>query len=141
VIELLLPAGACVEMFHDVPESTMFSTEAAVVKGAVAKRCRESATSRYCSRKALQKIGAPAVPVLSARFALTSRWLDFVDVSMTAHLDGSFRARFRVPSACGAGVSLDRFNGQWMVDRGLVIAATSVSQARAARTPTHAGAT
>jgi 4'-phosphopantetheinyl transferase EntD len=229
MIEPLLPAVACAEMFHDVPESTMFAIEAAVVKDAVAERRREFGTVRYCARKALQKIGAPAVPILpdvdgaprwpvglvgsmthcagyraavvarchdlcgvgidaephaavpdavldlilrdeerarlsalaSARpdlhwdrilfcvkeavykawFPLTRRWLDFADVSVRTHLDGSFRARVRVPGVSGAGADLDRFNGQWVVDRGLIVAATSVSRARVARIPTLAGAT
>jgi 4'-phosphopantetheinyl transferase EntD len=228
MIEQLLPALSCAEMFHDVPESAMFSIEAAIVKGAVAERRREFGTVRYCARKALQRIGAPAVPILpdkdgaprwpvglvgsmthcagyraavvarfhdlcgvgidaephaavpdaaldlilrdaerarvgtladarpdlhwdrilfcakeavyKAWFPMTRRWLDFGDVSVTAHLDGSFRARVCVPGARAAGVDLERFNGRWVVDRGLVVAATSVSQARAARTPTPVGA-
>ena len=58
MIEPLLPAVACAEMFHDVPESTMFPIEAAVVKGAVAERRREFGTVRHCARKALQSRGA-----------------------------------------------------------------------------------
>jgi 4'-phosphopantetheinyl transferase EntD len=64
MIETLVPASACAEMFFDVPESTMFSTEAAVVADAVAERRREFGTARYCARKALLQIGVPAVPVL-----------------------------------------------------------------------------
>jgi 4'-phosphopantetheinyl transferase EntD len=229
MIEALLPALAYAEVFHDVPESTMFSVEVAVVKGAVAERRREFGTVRYCARKAMRKIGVPAVPILpdmdgaprwpvglvgsmthcpgyraavvarsqdlcgvgidaephaavsataldlilrdaerarlaalaSARpdlhwdrilfcakeavykawFPLTRRWLEFEDVSVTAHLDGSFGARVRVPDARAEGVDLERFNGRWMVERGLIVAATSVSRARAARTQTLAGAT
>ena len=228
MIEPLLPAVACAEMFHDVPESTMFSIEAAVVKGAMAERRREFGTVRYCARKALQTLGVPAVPILpdvdgaprwpfglvgsmthcagyraaivarchdlcgvgidaephaavpypvldlilrdeerarlsvltGARpdlhwdrilfcvkeavyktwFPLTRRWLDFADVSVTAHLDGSFRAHVRVPGARAACVDLEWFYGRWVVDRGLVVAATSVSRALAARTPTLVGA-
>jgi 4'-phosphopantetheinyl transferase EntD len=79
--------------------------------------------------------------VYKAWFPLTRRWLDFADVSVTAHLDGSFQARVCGPDARAAGVGLERFNGRWVVDRGLVVAATPVSRARAARTPTWAGAT
>jgi 4'-phosphopantetheinyl transferase EntD len=228
MIEPLVPASACGEMFSDAPESTMFSIEAAVVKGAVAERRREFGTVRYCARKALQKIGVPAIPILpdvdgaprwpvglvgsmthcagyraavvarshdlcgvgidaephaavpdaaldlilrheertrlsaltdarpdlhwdrilfcakeavyKAWFPLTRRWLDFADVSVTAHLDGTFRARLRVRGPRVAGVDLDGFNGRWVVGRGLVVAAISVSQCQAARTPTLAGA-
>ena len=225
----MLPAGACAEIFHDVPESTLFAIEAAVVEDAVAERRREFATVRYCARRALAKIGVPAVPILpdedgaplwpvglvgsmthcvgyraavvarchelrgvgidaephaavpdavlglilrgderarlpglaEARpdvhwdrilfcakeavykmwFPLTRRWLDFADVSATAHLDGSFRARIRVPGARAAGVDLEWCNGRWVVDRGLVVAVTSVGLARSAQNPTLAGAT
>jgi 4'-phosphopantetheinyl transferase EntD len=228
MIEPLVPASACGEMFSDAPESTMFSIEAAVVKGAVAERRREFGTVRYCARKALQKIGVPAIPILpdvdgaprwpvglvgsmthcagyraavvarshdlcgvgidaephaavpdaaldlilrheertrlsaltdarpdlhwdrilfcakeavyKAWFPLTRRWLDFADVSVMAHLDGTFRARLRVRGPRVAGVDLDGFNGRWVVGRGLVVAAISVSQCQAARTPTLAGA-
>jgi 4'-phosphopantetheinyl transferase EntD len=229
MIEPLLPAVACAEMFHDVPESTMFAIEAAVVKGAVAERRREFGTVRYCARKALQKLGAPTVSILpdadvaprwpaglvgsmthcagyraavvarchdlcgvgidaephvavpgavldlmardeerarlsalavarpdlhwdrilfcikkavyKAWFPLTRRWLDFADVSVTAHLDGSFRARVRVPDARAAGVDLECFSGRWAVDHGQIVAATPVGWARAARTPTLVGST
>jgi 4'-phosphopantetheinyl transferase EntD len=229
MIEPLLPSVACAEKFHDVPESTMFPIEAAVVIGAAAERRREFATLRYCARMALHTFGVPSVPILpdvdgaprwrfgligsmthcagyraavvarchdlcgvgidaephaaepdavldlivrdverarltawagaradlhwdrilfcvkeavfKAWFPMTKRWLDFADVSVTAHLDGRFRARVHVPVARAAGVELERFNGRWVVDRGLVVAATSVSRARAARIPTLAGAT
>ena len=205
----------------------MFAIEAAVVKGAVAERRREFGTVRYCARKALEKIGVPAVPILpdvdgvprwpvglvgsmthcagyraagvaryhdlcgvgidagpraavpdavldlmvrneervrlsalagarpdlhwdrilfcvkeavdKAWFPLTRRWLDFADVAVRTHLDGSFWARVRVPGVSAAGADLDRFNGRWVVDRGLVVAATLGSRDRAARTPTLAG--
>ena len=64
MIETLVPASACAEMFSDAPESTMFSIEAAAVAGAVAERRREFGTVRYCARKALRQIGVPAVPIL-----------------------------------------------------------------------------
>jgi hypothetical protein len=40
------------------------------------------------------------------------------------HLDGTFRARLRVP----APPALDGFSGKWVVGHGLVVAATSVSR-------------
>ena len=64
MIETLLPAAACFEMFSDVPESQMFPSEVAIVANAAAKRRREFSTVRYCARQALRKIGVPAVPIL-----------------------------------------------------------------------------
>jgi 4'-phosphopantetheinyl transferase EntD len=64
MIETLVPASACTEMFSDAPESTMFSIEAAAVANAVAERRREFGTVRYCARKALLQVGVPAVPIL-----------------------------------------------------------------------------
>ncbi len=58
----------------------------------------------------------------------TRRWLDFADVSMTVHLDGTFRARLLVRGPRVAGVDLRGFSGRWVVGRGLVVAATSLSQ-------------
>ena len=224
LIERLSPAFACVEMFSDVPESTMFSIEAALVAGAVAERRREFGTVRYCARKALLEIGVPAAPVLPdvdgsprwpagvvgsmthcagyraaavapsgqvcgvgidaephaavpfaaldlvlrdeerARllvladaypdlhwdrivfcakeavykvwFPLTRRWLDFADVSMTVYPDGTFWARLCVPGSRVAGVDLDVLGGRWVVGRGLVVAATSVSRYPSALAPT-----
>jgi 4'-phosphopantetheinyl transferase EntD len=223
MIETLVPASACAEMFSDVPESTMFSNEAAAVANAVAERRLEFGTVRYCARKALLQIGVPSVPVLPdvegaprwpvgvvgsmthctgyraaavarsdqvyglgidaephaampsaalelvlrdeerARlrdladghprvhwdrivfcakeavyktwFPLTRRWLDFTDVSTTAYPDGTFWTRLCVPGSRVAGVDLDVFGGRWLVGRGLVVAATSVSRYPVARVP------
>jgi 4'-phosphopantetheinyl transferase EntD len=68
----------------------------------------------FCAKEAAYK----------AWFPLTRRWLDFADVATTVQLDGTFRARLRVPGARVAGVDLDGFNGRWTVGRGLVVAAT-----------------
>lgn len=221
MIQTLVPASACAEMFSDAPESTMFSVEAAAVANAVAERRREFGTVRYCARRALMRIGVPAVPVLpdgdgaprwpggvvgsmthcagyraaavarsidlcgvgidaephaavpaaaldlvlrdeerarllaltvaypdlhwdrivfcakeavyKAWFPLTRLWIDFTDVSMTVHPDGTFRARLRVLGTRVSGVDLDAFSGRWMVGRGLVVAATSVRRNPAAR--------
>jgi 4'-phosphopantetheinyl transferase EntD len=223
MIETLVPASACAEMFSDVPESTMFSNEAAAVANAVGERRREFGTVRYCARKALLQIGVPSVPVLPdvagaprwpvgvvgsmthcpgyraavvarsdqvcglgidaephaavpnaalelilrdeerARlraladghpdlhwdrivfcakeavyktwFPLTRRWLDFADVSTTVYPDGTFSARLCVPGSRVAGVDLDGFGGRWLVGRGLVVAATSVSRYPDAQVP------
>jgi 4'-phosphopantetheinyl transferase EntD len=64
MIQTLVPGSACAEMFGDVPESTMFVSEAATVAGAMAERRREFGTVRWCARKALARIGAPAMPIL-----------------------------------------------------------------------------
>jgi 4'-phosphopantetheinyl transferase EntD len=68
----------------------------------------------FCAKEAVYK----------AWFPLTRRWLDFPDVSVTVHVDGTFHARLRVP----APPALDRFSGKWVVGRGLVVAATTVGQ-------------
>jgi 4'-phosphopantetheinyl transferase EntD len=72
----------------------------------------------FCAKEAVYK----------AWFPLTRRWLDFAEVSMTVHLDGTFWARLRVRGPRVAGVDLDGFSGRWVVGRSLVVAATSVSQ-------------
>jgi len=72
----------------------------------------------FCTKEAVYK----------AWFPLTRRWLDFADVSMTVHLGGTFRARLRVRGPRVAGVDLDGFSGRWVVGRGLVVAATWLSQ-------------
>jgi 4'-phosphopantetheinyl transferase EntD len=222
MIEALVPASACAEMFVDVPESTMFPSEAAVVADAVGERRREFGTARYCAREALQQIGVPAVPILpdldgaprwpagvvgsmthcpgyraaavarssdlrgigidaephaavppealdligrdeeraqlvaledtdpglhwdrilfcakeavyKAWFPLTRRWLDFADLSTTLQPDGTFRARPCVGGSRVPGPDLDVFGGRWMVGRGLVVAATSLSPSPAGHT-------
>ena len=219
----LTPGWACAEMFSDVPESMIYSNEAAVVRGAVAVRRREFCTVRYCARQALRMIGVPAVPILpdvdgaprwpvgvvgsmthcegyraavvaricdasgigidaephatvpdaaldlilrdeerarvsalrkacpdlhwdsvffcakeavyKAWFPLTRRWLDFADVSVTPHHDGTFRACLCSESPCTPSINSGEFNGRWVVGRRLVVAAVSISPCRRARTP------
>jgi 4'-phosphopantetheinyl transferase EntD len=60
----------------------------------------------FCAKEAVYK----------AWFPLTGRWLDFDDVSITVHLDGTFGARV-------GGADL---TGRWKVDRGLILAAISL---------------
>jgi 4'-phosphopantetheinyl transferase EntD len=215
MIDTVVPTPACAEMFSDVPESTMFSVEAAMVGGAVAERRLEFATVRHCARRALRQIGVPAVPLLpdadgaprwpagvvgsmthcsgyraavvarsdrirsigidaephaelpdeardlvlraeerariralaesdsdlhwerilfcakeavyKAWFPLTRRWLDFDDVSATLYPGGTFGARVRVRDPRMLAADRDGFAGRWVVDRGLVVAATSVT--------------
>src|SRR5918999_1940431 len=64
LIATLVRRSASAETFSDVPESTMFSDEAAAVAGAGAERRREFGTVRWCARKALRQLGVPAVSIL-----------------------------------------------------------------------------
>jgi 4'-phosphopantetheinyl transferase EntD len=61
----------------------------------------------FCAKEAVYK----------AWFPLTRRWLDFADVATTVRPDGTFGALV---------LGTHRFGGRWLVDRGLVVAATSV---------------
>src|SRR5918999_3630084 len=63
----------------------------------------------FCAKEAVYK----------AWFPLTGRWLDFEDVSITVHPDGTFEARL-----LGAGPR--DLEGRWKVDRGLILAAISL---------------
>src|SRR5262245_38045035 len=63
----------------------------------------------FCAKEAVYK----------AWFPSTRRWLDFADVSVTLHPEGTFRARVRAVR--------EDIEGRWRVDDGLVIAATSVT--------------
>jgi 4'-phosphopantetheinyl transferase EntD len=106
MIESLVPASAAAEMFSDAPESTMFSVDAAAVAGAVAERRREFGTVRYCARKALQKIGVPAVPILPDVDG-APRWPVGLVGSMT-HCAG-YRAAVvaRSHDLCGVGIDAE----------------------------------
>jgi len=106
MIETLVPASACAEMFSDAPESTMFPIEATAVEGAVAERRREFGTVRYCARKALLKIGVPAVPILPDVDG-APRWPVGVVGSMT-HCPG-YRAAVvaRSRALCGVGIDAE----------------------------------
>jgi 4'-phosphopantetheinyl transferase EntD len=212
MIAAVVPEAASAEMHADVPEPTMFASEAACVAGAAAGRRREFATVRCCARDALRRIGEIGVPILSdsdrvprwpagvigsmthcdgyraaavarsdelggigidaephgplpaealelllrdeeraalrtladaeptlhwdriafcakeavfkAWFPLTRRWLDFADASTTVDRDGSFAARVLV----GDDRELGAFSGRWIVNRNLVVAATSIGR-------------
>jgi 4'-phosphopantetheinyl transferase EntD len=106
MIGTLVPASASAEMFCDVPESTMFAAEAAAVAGAVAERRREFGTVRYCARKALRQLGAPAGPILPDGDR-TPRWPVGVVGSMT-HCEG-YRAAVvaRSGELCGVGIDAE----------------------------------
>jgi 4'-phosphopantetheinyl transferase EntD len=106
MIEKLVPASACAEMFSDAPESTMFSVEAAAVAGAVAERRREFGTVRYCARQALRQLGVPAVAILPDADR-APRWPAGVVGSMT-HCAG-YRAAVvaRSGEVCGVGIDAE----------------------------------
>jgi 4'-phosphopantetheinyl transferase EntD len=71
----------------------------------------------FCAKEAVYK----------ACFPSTRRWLDFADVSVTVHAEGTFQARIRACEPRIANAHADGLAGRWVVDRGLVVAATSVS--------------
>jgi 4'-phosphopantetheinyl transferase EntD len=66
----------------------------------------------FCAKEAVYK----------AWFPQTRRWLEFVDVAIAVHRDGTFSARVCVD----APRDLERLGGRWVVGRGLVVAATCV---------------
>jgi 4'-phosphopantetheinyl transferase EntD len=106
MIETLVPASACAEMFSDAPESTMFSIEAAAVAIAVAERRREFGTVRYCARKALRQIGIPAVPILPD-VDRAPRWPVGVVGSMTHCAGYRAAAVARSGELCGLGIDAE----------------------------------
>jgi 4'-phosphopantetheinyl transferase EntD len=211
-IESLVPAAACAYALDDVPESTMFPAEAAVVAHATGARRREFATVRYCARRALRRLGVDPGPILpdadgvprwpagvvgsmthcagyraaivarpdrlrgigvdaephaplpgpardlvvrdeerprlrilaeadpgrhwdrilfcakeaayKAWFPATRRWLDFADISVAVCSEGTFLARVLVPDPRMPAAGRDGLAGRWIVERGVVVAAT-----------------
>ena len=67
--------------------------------------------------------------VYKAWFPLTGRWLGFEDAELVPALDGTFRARLRVPGPVVDGVELASFDGRWVVRDGLVITAIALPAA------------
>jgi 4'-phosphopantetheinyl transferase EntD len=100
----LVPGSASADLFSDVPESTMFSDEAAAVARAGAERRREFGTVRWCARKALRQLGMPAVSILPDGDR-APRWPVGVVGSMT-HCAG-YRAALVARSAELRGVGID----------------------------------
>ena len=70
----------------------------------------------FCAKEAVYK----------ACFPSTRRWLDFADISVTVHADGVFQARLLVSEPRVGNADRDGLAGRWVVDHGLVVAATSV---------------
>lgn len=65
MIKRILPSYLTyAESFDDASDESLFPEEAAVVEHAVEKRRREFTTGRICARRALRKLGRPAVPLL-----------------------------------------------------------------------------
>jgi 4'-phosphopantetheinyl transferase EntD len=106
MIEALVPASACAEMFTDAPESTMFPIEAATVENAVAERRREFGTVRYCAREALHQIGLPAVPILPDRDR-APQWPVGVVGSMTHCAGYRAAAVARSGELCALGIDAE----------------------------------
>jgi 4'-phosphopantetheinyl transferase EntD len=71
----------------------------------------------FCAKEAVYK----------ACFPSTRRWLDYADISVTVHAEGTFQARLLVSEPRIADADRDGLAGRWVVDRGLVVAATSVT--------------
>ncbi|MCI3238804.1 4'-phosphopantetheinyl transferase family protein [Streptomyces spinosisporus] len=75
--------------------------------------------------------------VYKAWFPLTRQWLEFteadIEVSVTpapgTPLHGTFQAELLVPGPLLGGSRLDRFEGRWTVQRGLVASAVAVAHA------------
>jgi 4'-phosphopantetheinyl transferase EntD len=89
VIEELLPESVvAVEAHADDPlwDAPLHPEEEALVARAVAKRRREFAAVRGCARRAMEKLGVPAQPVVSGERG-APQWPDGLVGSMT-HCDG-----------------------------------------------------
>ncbi|MFD5655150.1 4'-phosphopantetheinyl transferase [Streptomyces sp. NPDC127039] len=90
MIEELLPGTVvAVEAFgqdDDAGHLPLYPQEEALVARAVAKRRREFTVVRSCARRAMEKLGVPAQPVLTGERG-APRWPDGLAGSMT-HCDG-----------------------------------------------------
>ncbi|CCK26150.1 hypothetical protein BN159_1771 [Streptomyces davaonensis JCM 4913] len=89
MIEELLPDSVVtVEAYgeEDASPAVLYPEEAAVVARAVDKRRREFAAVRVCARRAMEKLGVPAQPLLPGDRG-APRWPDGLAGSMT-HCDG-----------------------------------------------------
>ncbi|MFH8440417.1 4'-phosphopantetheinyl transferase [Streptomyces sp. NPDC018026] len=89
MIEELLPGTVVtVEAFDqdDAAHLPLYPEEEEIVARAVAKRRREFTVVRSCARRAMEKLGVPAQPVLTGERG-APRWPDGLAGSMT-HCDG-----------------------------------------------------
>jgi 4'-phosphopantetheinyl transferase EntD len=65
--------------------------------------------------------------VYKAWYPLTESWLGFEDATVTIdRARGTFAARLLVPGPSLAGGQLTRFEGRWLADEGLLVAAIAV---------------
>ena len=63
----------------------------------------------------------------TAWFPSTRWWLDFTDISVTLHAEGTFQARLLVAQSLTAAGERSDIAGRWVIDREIVVAATSVT--------------
>ena len=71
----------------------------------------------FCAKEAVYK----------ACFPSTRWWLDFADISVTVHAEGTFRARLLALESLTPNAERSDLAGRWVVDREIVVAATSVT--------------
>jgi 4'-phosphopantetheinyl transferase EntD len=105
MLEELLPPGVYVEeLFADEPDAFLYPAEAAAVSRAVAKRRGEFATVRACARRALARLGEPAVPILPGERGAPG-WPATVVGSLT-HCAG-YRGAAVAPASAFASIGID----------------------------------
>ncbi|MER7951851.1 4'-phosphopantetheinyl transferase superfamily protein [Streptomyces sp. NPDC096079] len=106
MIERLVPAGVvAVDAFEDVAEpGDLHPEEAALIARAVDGRRREFTTARWCARRALAGLGAPAAPLLPGPHGAPV-WPGGVLGSIT-HCAG-FRAAVAARSSAVAALGID----------------------------------
>ncbi|MFC8270629.1 4'-phosphopantetheinyl transferase [Streptomyces cinereoruber] len=106
MIERLVPEGVvAVDAFEDVAEpGDLHPEEAALIARAVDTRRREFTTARWCARRALAGLGAPAAPLLPGPHGAPA-WPEGVLGSIT-HCTG-FRAAVAARSSAVAALGID----------------------------------
>ncbi|MFF0461930.1 4'-phosphopantetheinyl transferase family protein [Streptomyces mexicanus] len=104
--ELLPESVVAVETYgeDEAAEAALYPQERAVVARAVPKRRREFAAVRACARRAMEKLGVPARPVLPGERG-APRWPEGLTGSMT-HCDG-YGAAALVRTADLASLGID----------------------------------
>jgi 4'-phosphopantetheinyl transferase EntD len=70
----------------------------------------------FCAKEAVYK----------AWFPLTRQWLEFEEAQVDLRADGGFSARLLVPGPVVDGTRIEGFEGRWLAERGLLIAAIAV---------------
>jgi 4'-phosphopantetheinyl transferase EntD len=102
--EIVPPAVIAVEAFDDPPDVHLYPEEEALLRKAVTSRRLEFGTARWCARRALAKLGRPAVPILPGPRGAPI-WPDGVAGSMT-HCTG-YRAAALAHSTDMAAIGID----------------------------------